>query len=176
MKQDVLLALRTLRKNLGWTIVVLLSLALGIGANTTIFTAVNGVLLQPIAVPDPESMVRLKWNGENDMQRSSSDYGFNTLVDGKNTRATFSFATYEALRTANQTLTDLFACAPFSQLNVVVDGHADLASGFAVTGNYYRVLQVPAAVGRVLGDADDQPGAPPAAVISAGYWKRRFGS
>ncbi len=72
----------------GWTAVVLLSLALGIGANTALFSAVNGLLLQTVPVPDPETLVRLKWTGDNDMVRSSSDYGTN-LPAGVTNRTSF---------------------------------------------------------------------------------------
>ena len=110
------------------------------------------------------------------MRRSSSDYGFSQPYQGKNTRASFSYAIYQQLRSSNQTLTDLFACAPFNSLNVSVDGTAEIATGFIVSGNYFRVLQVPVAIGRAIEESDDQPNAEAVAVISHAYWRRRFGS
>src|SRR5688500_461639 len=98
MMQDLRQAARMLFQTKSWTAVVLISLALGIGANTALFTAVNGLLLQTVAVPEPETLVRLKWSGENDMVRSSSDYGFSEPHNGKNVRSTFSFATFQQLR------------------------------------------------------------------------------
>ena len=89
MLKDVILAARMLRQSKGWTVVVLLSLALGIGANTALFTAVNGVLLQTVPVPDPGSLVRLKWAGDNDMVRGTSEYGSNQPYRGKRVTATF---------------------------------------------------------------------------------------
>jgi len=176
MLQDLKYAVRHLLKTKGWTTVVLISLTLGIGANTALFTAVNGMLLQSLAVADPATLVRLKFAGQNDMMRSSSEYGFNQPYQGKNVRATFSYAQFEALRQANQTMTDLFAAAPTGGLNVVINGEADIASSFGVTGAYFRVLGLPAAIGRTLTDDDDKPGAPPVAVISYQFWRRRFGS
>ena len=80
-----------LLRSKGWTAVVLLSLALGIGANSAIFSAVNGLLLKQIPVKDPDTLVRLKWSGRNDMVNSSSDYGFSAAgPDGQNVRSTFS--------------------------------------------------------------------------------------
>jgi predicted permease len=73
-------------------------------------------------------------------------------------------------------MTDLLACAPFGRVSVVVDGQAEIADAFISTGNYYRVLGINALLGRTLVPDDDNPSAPPAAVISARYWRSRFGS
>jgi predicted permease len=176
MLRDLKLAVRMLLKTRGWTAVVLVSLALGIGANAALFTAVNGILLQSLPVPQPETLVRLKWAGSNDMVRSSSDYGSSAPENGRNVRTTFSVAIVQALRAANQTLTGLVACAPMGSFNVVINGEAEIASAFGVSGNYFRVLGVPPALGRLLSDDDDRAGAPAVAVISHAYWRRRFGS
>ena len=95
---------RVLLRTKSWTLVVLLSLALGIGANTALFTAVNGLLLQTVPVPEPERLVRFNWAGKNDMVRSSSDYGYSGTSGTRNVRSTFSFAMFEQLRAANTTL------------------------------------------------------------------------
>jgi predicted permease len=173
--RDLRLAVRILLRTKSWTAVVLVSLALGIGANTALFTAVNGLLLQTVRVPEPERLVRLNWTGKNDMVRSSSDYGYSLAVGEQNVRSTFSFAIFEQLRAANTTLTGLAAGAPMGSLNVILDGDAQLATGYQASGNYFTVLGVPAALGRVFGERDDQPGAPIAGVISHLYWQKRFG-
>jgi predicted permease len=161
----------------GWTAVVLLSLALGIGANTAIFSAVNSLLLTQIPVKDPETLVRLKWTGRNDMVNSSSDYGYSKPgPDGQTTRSTFSFPMYQQFLASNQTMSDLLACAPYGRLNVVVDGQAEIARAFISTGNYYRMLGVQARIGRTILPEDDRPDAPPVAVISSTYWHARFGT
>jgi predicted permease len=176
MLQDFRYALRSLLHTKGWTTVVLVSLMLGIGANTALFSAVNGLLLQTLPVADPHTLVRLKWTGRNDMVRSSSEYGFNTPHQGQDVRSTFSIPTFEAIRAANRTLVDLFAAAPLGQLNVVVNGEADVASSFGVTAAYFRVLGLNTVFGRTLNDEDHQAGAPAAAVISHAFWRKRFGS
>ena len=176
MAHDLKYAVRMLWQSKGWTAVVLISLALGIGANAALFTAVNGLLLQTIAVPNPESLVALKAAGDNNMRRSSSDYGFSEPYQGKQVRASFSYAIYQALRASNQTLTDILACSLFNSLNVSVDGRSEIATGFIVSGNYFRVLQVPVAIGRTLDESDDRPDAEAVAVISHPFWRRRFGS
>ena len=176
MLQDLRYALRNLLRTKGWTTVVLLSLMLGIGANTALFSAVNGLLLQTLPVSDPHTLVRLKWAGKNDMMRSSSEYGFNAPHEGQEVRSTFSVPTFEALRSANRTLTDLFAAAPFGGLNVVINGEADIASSFGVTSAFFRVLGLNAVLGRTLNDDDHRPGAPAVALISHAFWRKRFGS
>ena len=80
----------------------------------------------------------------------------------------------EQLRAANTTLTGLAAGVPMGSLNVIVNGDAQLATGYQATGNYFTVIGVPAALGRVFGEADDRPSAPPVAVISHAYWNKRF--
>ena len=161
----------------GWTAVVVLSLALGIGANTALFSAVNGMLLTQLNVRDPESLVRLRWHGRNDMVTSSSDYGFvQRAADGLNVRTTFSYPMYQQFVADNKTMSDLFACAPYGRLNVVVDGQAELATAFISSGNYYQLLGVNARIGRTILPDDDRPTAPPVAVISSKYWHARFGT
>jgi predicted permease len=172
--RDLRLAVRALLGAKAWTLVVLLSLALGIGANTALFTAVNGLLLRTVSVPEPERLVRFNHVGRNDMVRNSNDYGYSGTSGTRNVRSTFSFPMIERLRAANTTLTGLAAGVPMGSLNVLVDGDARLATGYQATGNYFTVLGVPAVAGRVFGEADDKPGAPPVAVISHVYWTTRF--
>ena len=105
-----------------------------------------------------------------------SEYGFSAPHQGQDVRSTFSVPTFEALRTANQTLTDLFAAAPLGALNVVINGEADIASSFGVTAAYFRVLGLNAAAGRTLNEDDHKPGAPAVAVISHAFWRKRFAS
>jgi hypothetical protein len=90
--QDVRYAVRVLWKTKAWTTMVVLSLALGIGANTALFTAVNGLLLRKLEVAQPDSLVRFHNIGQNDMVTSSIDYGNVTTEDGQPTRASFSYA------------------------------------------------------------------------------------
>src|SRR2546428_3177706 len=139
MLKDLRHGLRMLLRAKGWTAVVVISLALGIGANTALFSAVNGLLLTTVPVAAPDTLVRLRYAGRNDMVTSSSDYGSsNRDADGRQVRTTFSYPMYQQFVANNRTMTDLFACAPYGSVNVVVDGHADIASAFISTGNYYR--------------------------------------
>ena len=177
MFKDLRHAVRLLWQSRGWTAVVVLSLALGIGANTAIFSAVNARLLTSLPVQNPEELVRFRYAGRNDMVTSSSGYGFlNKTPDGRDVRATFSYPMYQQFVADNRSMTDLLACAPFGRVNVFVDGQSEIANAFISSGNYYRMLGVPARIGRTILPEDDHPGATPVAVISSKYWHLRFGT
>lgn len=177
MLRDVQHALRILWQTKGWTAIVLLSLALGIGVNTTLFSAINGLLLKTLAVHEPENLVRFRWTGDNQMATSRSSYGYmEPTAMGQRVMPTFSYRVFEELQKANQSLSGMFACVPGGRVNVVTDGHAELASAFLATGSYFQVLRVPAFIGRTLLPDDDRPDAPPVGMLSYGYWERRFGS
>ena len=168
---DIRSAIRGMQKAKGWTLVVLVSLALGIGANTALFSAVDGMLFRTLPAADPDGLVRLRWAGENGAVRSGMSFGY-TRGDG--VQGSFSYPVFEALRDANETLSGLFAATPTS-LNLVVDGQAEIATGLAATGDYFQVLGVQPAAGRAIGPDDDRPGAEPVAMISHSFRERRFG-
>src|SRR6476660_3384087 len=164
MLKDVRHAMRMLLHAKAWTTVVVLSLALGIGANAALFSAVNGMLLTRIPVRDPDSLVRFRWTGKNDMVTSSSDYGFVAKgPDGQNVRTTFSYPMFQQFVTDNRSMTDLAAFAPQGRVNASVDNQAELATAFVSSGNYYQMLGVNARLGRTIGSADDRETAPPVA-------------
>ncbi len=177
MIRDLRQAVRMLLQSKGWTIIVLLSLALGIGVNTTLFSAVNGLLLRSLPVHEPDRMVRLRSVGENQMGRSFSSYGYTGRTpSGQRLGPTFSYPLFERLQESNETLSAMAACAPVGRVNAIVDGNAELASAFMSSGGFFEVVGVPAFIGRTLQPSDDEPGAPPVAMISFGYWDRRFGA
>jgi predicted permease len=175
MLHDLKHAYRMLMQSRGWTVVVLLSLAIGIGFTTALFTAVNGLLLQTVAVRDPEQLVLLKHAGPNDMARSSSDYGFAEPENGKQVRSTFSYAIYQQLKSANQTMTDLIAGTSLESFNFASNGSSEIATAFGVSGNYFKMLGVSPIVGRTIDESDEQPSAESVAVVSYPFWQKRFG-
>src|ERR687897_874356 len=135
MFKDLRHAVRVLLRAKGWSTVVLVSLALGIGANTAIFSGVNALLLTEIPARDPETLVRLQYVGRNDMVTSSSSYGYSRPAsDGQNVRSSFSYPMYQHFVAANQTMSEILACAPYGRVTVVVDGQADIATSFISTG------------------------------------------
>ena len=175
MLKDLRHAVRMLLHAKGWTAVVIVSLALGIGANAAIFSGVNALLLTRIPVDDPDSLVRLRYGGRNDMVTSSSDYGYSEKgKDGQNVRTTFSYAMYQQFLADNKTMSQLMAFAPFGRVSTVIDGQAEVATSFVSSGNYYQTLGVHARIGRTILPEDDNPTAPPVAVISSKYWHTRF--
>jgi hypothetical protein len=152
--QDIRYAFRTMRHNRAFTAVAVLSLALGMGVNTAIFTLVNAFGLRPLPVLNPEELF------------------FAGAESAPGNTAGFSYPLFEAVRDRNQTLAGLFVCAS-GAINVSVDGEAELArnGGLYVSDDYFSVLGVRAVTGRTFTSADDQP----VAVLSHDYWERRFG-
>src|SRR5258707_8411209 len=109
MLKDLRHGVRTLLQAKGWTAVVVVSLALGIGANTALFSAINGLYLRKLPVRDPDSLVRLRWVGRNEMATNSSDYGSSLRIRGENVRTTVSYPMYRQYLQDNRTMEDPFA-------------------------------------------------------------------
>ena len=166
---DIRSAIRGMQKAKGWTLVVLVSLALGIGANTALFSAVDGMLFRTLPVADPDGLVRLRWTGDNGAANRMRSFG----ARGVGGSESFSYPVFEALRDADETLAGMFVATPMS-LTLVVDGRAEIATGLAVTGDYFRVLGVQPAAGRAIVPDDDRPGAEPVAMVSHSFRERRF--
>jgi predicted permease len=163
--QDIRFGLRTLAKNPGFTLVAVLTLALGIGANAAIFSLTDQVLLRFLPVARPQELVVLHSPGKphgrtwNDIQGGHS----------------FSHPMYKDLRDHNEVFTGLLARYHL-QVSVAGHGQSQLAEGELVSGNYFQVLGVRPALGRVLSPQDETaPGANPVTVLSYGYWTRNFG-
>jgi predicted permease len=158
--QDLRFALRTLRKSPVFVVVAILSLALGIGANTAIFSLVDQVLLRLLPVKDPEQLV-LFWGRGN-------HYGSN------NGRYRLSYPMYVDFRDNNQVFSGMFA-EHGNSLSVAFEGKTERVDGEMVSGTYFPVLGVHAAIGRVFSPDDDKnPGGEPYAVLSYRYWISRF--
>src|SRR5262245_2480473 len=176
MWHDLRLAARMLGQTKSWTIVVLTSLTLGIGANTALFSAINGLILRKLPVRDPDALVRIRYAGPNDVRTDVLAYGF-TAPDsrGRVVEPVFSYPMYEQFVASNHTQTDLFAAAPFGRVNVIVNGQPEVASAFVASGNYFDLLGVSARLGRTFTRDDDRPTSAPVAVISHKYWMSRFG-
>jgi predicted permease len=174
--QDLRYGLRVLRKTPGVTAIAVLSLALGIGANTALFSILDAMLLRMLPVTEPDRLVLFKAMAPG--QFSPGTYIGNMIRDpatGQIVMTSFPYQSYVRLREQPGPLADVFAFGNVA-LNVNVDGQADVASGQAVSGNYYAGLGVRAMLGRTINDEDDRAAAPPVAVISHRYWQRRFGS
>ena len=173
--QDLRYGFRMLLKQKGVTSIALLSLALGIGANTALFSIVDAMLLKMLPVKEPERLVLFRSVAPQEF--SVGSYNGNSNRDeqtGLVNRTSFVYQTYQRLREQQGPMSDIFAFGNIG-LNLTADGQADIANGQGVTGNYYAALGVQPAAGRLLTDEDDKPGAPPVAVLSHRYWQKRFG-
>jgi predicted permease len=160
--QDFRYALRTLRKSPVFLAVAALSLALGIGANTAIFTLIHQLILQPLPVRDPQQLVMLAGRGKH--------YGGNNGPDR------ISYPMYQEIRDKNQVFSGMFCTYP-STVSASFQGGTELIGADFVSGNYFPVLGIGAAVGRVFTASDDLiQGGHPLAVLSYGYWRARFGA
>jgi len=155
--QDLRIGVRTLRKNPGFTLVVAVTLALGIGANTAIFGLVNTLLLRPLPVVKAPSELVL-------------------LVRGDGQGPTLSYPDFKVLSERNEVLTDLalYTQAPISFGNNV---RSEVVLGAMVSGNYFDVLGIKPTLGRAfLPDEDRTPGTHPVVVLSNSFWQTRFNS
>jgi predicted permease len=153
---------RTLRQTPVFTLVAVMSIALGIGANTAIFTLVDQVLLRLLPVKDPARLVMLR--GPSGDQHYGANYGFGML----------SYPMYEDFRDHNEVFDGMFARHQLA-VQIGFSGGTERANGELVSGTYFPVLGLNAAAGRLFGPADDRaPGGHPLAVLTHGYWSSRF--
>ena len=159
--QDVRIAVRHLRKSPGFAIVAITMLAVGIGANTTIFSLMNAVLLRPLAAHEPDRVVRIVAR-------------VGTGAAGAAARR-FSFRDYADYRERTTTLDDLSG-ANLATLLLTADNRTDQLIGEIASARYLSLRGIRVSQGRLLTDADDRPAAPPVAVISDALWRRRFGA
>jgi predicted permease len=163
--QDLRYALRTLIKNPGFAAVAVLTLALGLGANTAIFSLADQILLKALPVQKPDELVVLRADGPKSGRVSTDGDAANS----------FSYPMYTELRDKNDVFSGLLARFPVS-LSVSGEGQTERADGELVSGNYFDVLGVVPALGRLFTQEDDQiSGANPVIVLSHGYWARHFG-
>jgi len=165
--QDLRYAVRQLRKSPGFATVAILTLALGIGANTAIFSLLDQALLRSLPVKDADRLVILKYSGSNipGLLRSRTDGKFY-----------FSYPMYRDLRDRNSVFSGLIA-TDWTQVGVQWHNQPDLVEAELVSGNYFDVLSLQPALGRLFVASDDlKPDANPVVVLSFSYWQRRFGS
>jgi predicted permease len=176
LSSDLRYATRMLAKSPGFSAIAIVSLALGIGANTIIFTVTKAVLLDKLAVPHPEEL-RLLAQTEGDKGVARSSWGnFDRTPEGKSLSTSFTYPVYQQLRKTNRTLQDIFAFKDFGRLTATIDNKAEAVTSEMVSGNYYQALGVKPILGRPIVEADDQAdGSGPVIVISYGFWSRRFG-
>src|SRR5690242_1287662 len=160
LSTDIRFALRTLRKNIGFTVATLATLALGIGAATAVFTVVNGVLLRPLPYPDP-SRLAMVW-------MSSKQYG---------ERLPLSAGFYNDIAAPASDARKLATTTAFRAWSYSISsgGEPEQVNGARVTPSFFSVIGVRPRIGRAFTDADAELGAPHVVILSDGLWQRRFG-
>jgi predicted permease len=172
--QDIRFALRMLRKSPGFTVVAVLTLALGIGANTAIFSFIDGILLRSLPVKDPQQLVVLRWSAHTRPKlKGHSDYGDCLNLSGD---CSFSLPFFKNLRDHTNAFSGVAAFAGPLDYDFSGNGPASIAQGQYVSGDFFSTLGVNAILGRSLGVSDDSPSAPPAIVLTFAYWQRAFGA
>jgi predicted permease len=169
--QDVRYGLRQLRRNPGFTAVAVVTLALGIGANTAIFTLVDAVMLKSLPVTNPKQLVRLGDNNNCCEMTGTTQNGGSYVL--------YSYPLYKRLRDHTPEFSELAAFTPFLTTLTArpgrASGPAEPYQGELVSGNYFTMFGLNAFAGRLLAPRDDKPGSPPVAVMSYYTWQQNFG-
>jgi macrolide transport system ATP-binding/permease protein len=175
--QDLRYALRNMASNKTFSALAILSLALGIGANTAIFSFMDSILLRSLPVNHPERLVILGfWTKENEVHgMNMHDDSFLPAKTGYGD-SVFSYAAFAMFQSKNRIFSDVFGYQGAGDLHFAAGDRAEIARTEYVTGNYFQALGVPPAAGRLIVHDDDHAGAGPVAVISYALSQRRFGS
>lgn len=177
--QDIRYGLRMLRNSPGFAAVAVLTLALGIGANTAIFSLINGVMLRSLPVEKPSELVVLRWSAHKAPRingyMSSGDCPSNLRFGAANpTGCSFSEPIFREIRNSNQ-FSGVAAFANSGPLALTGNGPASMINGQLVSGDFFRTMGLKPAAGRVLDLSDDSPTAAPVVVLNYGYWQSSFG-
>jgi macrolide transport system ATP-binding/permease protein len=180
--RDFRYAARTLAKTPGFTIIAALVMALGIGANTAIYSFLDSLLLRSLPVSDPASLVVLNWHAKASLLGDSVMQGMsgNTYDDSGqgSTGGIFPYPAFELFQKNDAVFSDVFAYCHTREvrnMNVAINGQAEIASGELVSGNYFQGLAVQPAAGRLIIPDDDRTGAAAVAVVSRAFSEKYFG-
>jgi len=180
LRQDLHYAFRTLGRNRGFTAVAILTLALGIGANTAIFSLLNAVELRRLPVRDPQQLVMLQWTANKKADWSGGSSSYNGCDAGKlgavSAGCSFSYPVFDYFRSHSKLFSGLAAVAGPAGLDARIRGEIVHASAQFVSGDFFSVLSVSTQLGRTIDARDDLAGAEPVAVLSSRYWEKHFGS
>ncbi|HKS75373.1 MAG TPA: ABC transporter permease, partial [Terriglobales bacterium] len=172
---DVRFGFRILRKSPGFTTVAILTLALGIGANTAIFSLIDALLLRSLPVSNPQELVFLKWAAPK-LPHFHSISGYGDCAGGIPAGGcTFSLPFFNELRGRTALFSSVAASGYNAGITVVGSGPASVAQGLLVSGNYFDMLGVRPLLGRTIEASDDQSSAAPVVMLSYGYWLEAFG-
>jgi macrolide transport system ATP-binding/permease protein len=176
LAQDIRYGLRTMAANKTFSAMAILSLALGIGANTAIFSFMDSILMRALPVPEPQSLVILSWRTpRREIYGSNRHNNSFAGPDGGFVGGFFSYPAFEVLRQNDSVFSIVFGYQGAGDLTLTFRGQAELARTEYVSGDYFRGLGIPPAAGRLIGPHDDRAGAPGTAVVSFALSQERFG-
>jgi predicted permease len=171
--KDLRYAARMLRRSPGFTLVAIASLAIGIGANTAIFSVADAILLKSLPVRNPEQLRLVLWTGEPRIPLHSSS-GYTTNLRGMTVHGQFPYPIYKLMTTSVPQFSDVMGFIQ-GEVTVTEAGGSHYGNVHFVTGNFFEGLGLKPLLGRLLSPEEERAGAPPVAVISYAYWERRFG-
>lgn len=169
---DLRYAVRMLAKSPGFAAIAILTLALGIGANTAIFSAIDAVLFRPLPVADQQHLLIFSWTAQHDSKIGGSDDGD---CDADH-HCPLPVPFFRAMHALNNTFSTVSAFAGPLQVDLSGNGPASIVRGEYVSGDFFSTVGLKTYLGRALGPADDTPTAAPAIVLNYDYWKRAFGA
>jgi predicted permease len=176
--QDMRYGLRQLRRSPGFTVVAVLSLALGIGANTAIFSLINGILYKSLPVRNPHELRVINWTFDpthNWPMMRSREGGWGLAKSNMRYCGSFPYPAYLDFAKQAQGFSDIFAFSHMQEMTINARGVATLANVQMVSGNFFRGYGAPVLIGRPITPEDDRPDAPPVAVLTYPFWQRVFG-
>jgi macrolide transport system ATP-binding/permease protein len=174
--QDLRYALRTMFRNRTFTALAALSLALGIGANTAIYSFMDSILLRALPVSNPASLVMLNWHAKGKRAFVMHSMSGSTWGDSKSvTSGIFPYPAFELFQKSDASFSSVFAHRRARGLSVTIRGQGDRANVAYVSGDYFRGLEVVPSAGRLIFRDDDRAGAQPVVVVSQSFSDARFG-
>ena len=177
--QDIRYGLRMLGKNPGFTAIAVATLALGIGANTAIFSLLNAIMLQSIPVRNPQELVVLRWSAHAHPQNAgSSSFGdcqWTRWTSSSSGSCSFPYPMFKEIRNQDEGFSNVAAFAGPAQVDLSGNGTATVVHAELVSGDYFQTLGVTAALGRTIQPDDEREGSEAVVVLSHAYWESGFG-
>ena len=177
LMQDLRYAIRTLSKSRAFTATAVVCLALGIGANTLLYSLTDAILLRQLPVDNPETLVRMTWRTPKPENHGTSRHA-SAIRDSAAgyTNGVFAYAAFELFAKHTDIFSSVFAYQSTGRVSLTVHGETTPATGEYVSGDYFSGLGIVPAAGRPIGPDDDRPGAPPVVMITAALANSRFGT
>jgi predicted permease len=177
--QDARYGLRMLRKTPGFTGIAVLTLALGIGANTAIFSLIDAVIFRSMPIDDPQKLVVFEWHAH----KPPSNYGYGSFGDCDDQLkgsppwgCSLPLPFFKDVQSQTTVFSHLAAFTTAGQLDMSGNGPAKMVKGEFISGDYFPTLGIQARIGRLTGPADDQQDSPPVVVLHHDFWQREFGA